>query len=176
MLSLTKRQMKAIANFCLNAYGEGASFFGNRIEASDGKVAIRVQLRLGGIEEEQINIPRIALIAAIAAMDKDDFARITADGIVVNHISISFNPVEQMMFSDLSPVFKDYNEGVPSKFLMFLTSNQNRFQEAMLAFEAKDETHFGSKERNLYMCGDSELYHVEVAMIGIDPTEKKREE
>lgn len=79
MLSLTKRQMKAIANFCLNSYGEGAAFFGNRIEASDG-------------------------------------------------------------------------------------------------IEAKDETHFGSKERNLYMCGDSELYHVEVAMIGIDPTETKREE
>ena len=175
MLNLTKRQMKAIANFCLNAYGEGAAFFGNRIEASDGKVAIRVQ-RLNGIEEEQVNIPRIALIAAIVAMDKDDSALITADSIVVNHISIFFNPVEQMMFSDLSPVFRDYNEGVPSKFLMFLSPNQNRFQEAMLAFEAKDETHYGSKERNLYMCGDSELYHVEVAMIGIDPTEKKKEE
>lgn len=62
MLNLTKRQMKAIANFCLNAYGQGAAFFGNRIEASDGKVAIRVQLRSNGSEEEQVNIPRIALI------------------------------------------------------------------------------------------------------------------
>lgn len=176
MLNLTKRQMKAISNFCFNSYGAGVAFFGNRIEASDGSVAIRVQLLLDGIKEERVNIPRAAFIAAIAVMGKDDFARITADGISVNNISISFNPIQEMMFSDLSPVFDGYNKGVPSKFLMFMTSNQNRFQEALLAFGVKEETQFGSKDRNLYMSGDGELYHAEVAMVGIDPTEKKKEE
>ncbi len=37
MLSLTKRQMKAIANFCLNSYGEGAAFSEIELKPQMGK-------------------------------------------------------------------------------------------------------------------------------------------
>lgn len=178
MLCLNKRQLKSLTDFCPDVKSvSGINFYGNGIEANNGRVAIRVYLKLDGIKEEKVIIPREALLAAIGAMDKDDIAQITPDGIAINSIAISFKEVEAPLFGDeVSRIFSAYKSGVPNRFLMFVTASQNKLQEALFAFGVKDEIQYGTKERNIYMAGDSDLYHIEVAMAGIDPTEKKREE
>lgn len=174
MLCLTKRQLKSLTNFCADVKSvSGINFYGNEVESCNGKIAIRVSLKLDGIREEKVIIPREAILAAIGCMDKDDIAQITADGISINNIGISFREVSAPMFDDVSRIFESYKYGVPSKFLMFVTTNQNKLQEALFAFGVKEEIQYGTKERNVYMAGDGDLYHVEVAMAGIDPTEKK---
>ena len=177
MLSLTKRQLKSLIDFCPNLkLMSGIYFYGNEIVANNGRVAIRVILKLDGFKEEKVIIPREALLAAIGCMDKDDFAQITAESISINNIVISFNEVQNPLFGDdVLRVFESYKDGVPSKFLMFVTTSQNKLQEALLAFGVKEEIRYGTKERNFYMSGDGELYHAEVVMAGIDPTEKKED-
>ena len=177
MLSLNKRQLKSLIDFCPSVkLVSGINFYGNEIEANNGRVAIRVFLKLDGFKEEKVIIPREALLAAIGCMDKDDFAQITAESISINNIVISFNEVQNPLFGDeVSRIFESYNSGVPSRFLMFITTSQNKLQEALLAFGVKEEIRYGTKERNFYMSGDGELYHAEVAMAGIDPTEKKED-
>ena len=177
MLCLNKRQLKSLTDFCPDVKSaSGINFYGDGIEANNGRVAIRVFLKFDGIREEKVIIPREALLAAIGCMDKDDIAQITPDGIVINDIAISFKEVSAPLFDGASRIFESYKNGVPGKFLMFVTTNQNKLQEALFAFGVKDEIQYGTKERNVYMAGDSDLYHIEVAMAGIDPTEKKREE
>lgn len=178
MLCLNKRQLKSLTDFCPDVKSvSGINFYGNGIEANNGRVAIRVYLKLDGIKEEKVIIPREALLAAIGAMDKDDIAQITPDGIVINSIAISFKEVEAPLFGDeVSRIFSAYKSGVPNRFLMFVTASQNKLQEALFAFGIKDEIQYGTKERNFYMSGEGDLYHAEVAMVGIDPTEKKKEE
>ena len=177
MLCLNKRQLKSIVDFCADIKSvSGINFYGNGIEANNGRIAIRVYLKLDGIKEEKVIIPREALLAAIGCMDKDDIAQITPDGIVINSIAISFKEVQAPLFGDeVSRIFESYKSGVPNKFLMFVTASQNKLQEALFAFGIKEEIRYGTKERNFYMSGDGELYHVEVAMVGIDPVEKKEE-
>ena len=177
MLSLNKRQLKSLITFCPDVkLVSGINFYGNRVEANNRRVAIRVFLKLDGIKEEKITIPREALQAAIGCMDKDDFAQITAECISINNIVISFDKVQHPLFDeDVSSIFESYKSGVPRKFLMFVTTSQNNLQEALFAFGVKEEFQYGTKERNLYISGDSDLYHVEVAMAGIDPCEKKND-
>lgn len=178
MLCLNKRQLKSLTDFCADVKSvSGINFYGNGIETNNGKIAIRVLLKLDAIREEKVIIPREALLAAIGCMDKDDIAQVTPDGIVINNIAISFKEVEAPLFGDeVQRIFSAYKSGVPNRFLMFLTASQNKLQEALFAFGVKEEIQYGTKERNFYMSGDGELYHVEVAIAGIEPTEKKMDE
>ena len=117
MISLDKRQLVAITKFCDSSKLCGSiSYLGNAIEACNGPIAIRVQLVVNGIKEEKIRIPKTALLAAIAAMDKDDVAIISADNIKVDRIHIGFEPLEQLFFEDLTPVFNSIKDGLPDRF------------------------------------------------------------
>lgn len=175
MLCLNKRQLKSIIDFCPDVkFVSGINFYGNAIEANNGRVAIRIFLKLDGIKEEKVIIPREALLAAIGCMDKDDLAQVTSESISINNTIIYFKEVESPLFDEISKIFETYKDGVPNKFLMFVTANQNKLQEALLAFGVKEDIRYGTKERNFYMSGDGGLYHVEVAITGIDPTEKKK--
>ena len=144
MITFDKRQLTAISNFCDRFARSGISYFGNAIEASNGLVAMRIQY-LAGIKEEKVRIPRAALLAAIAAMSKDD----------------------------LAPVFRDINDGTPSKFVLFDTTCQNKLNAAIAAFGIGQEKEYGSKERNFYISGQNELFYIQVAMVGKDPNEKE---
>lgn len=172
MITFDKRQLTAISNFCDRFARSGISYFGNAIEASNGLVAMRIQY-LAGIKEEKVRIPRAALLAAIAAMSKDDLAVISADGIKVNAIRIEFDEPESFLFDDLAPVFRDINDGTPSKFVLFDTTCQNKLNAAIAAFGIGQEKEYGSKERNFYISGQNELFYIQVAMVGKDPNEKE---
>lgn len=174
MISFTKRQLTAITDFCdKSKLNSGISYFGNSIEASSGPIAIRIQHLYDGIKEEKIRIPKIALLAAIAAMDKDDMAIITADCIKVNQISIGFEPLESLLIDDLTQIFERIDSGMPNKFILFNGTLQNKVYSALSAFGILTEKQFGYKERALFMSGSCDSFEIQVGIAGIKPNEEK---
>ena len=169
MISLDKRQLVAITKFCDSSkLCGGISYLGNAIEACNGPIAIRVQLVVNGIKEEKIRIPKTALLDAIAAMDKDDVAIISADNIKVDRIHIGFEPLEQLFFEDLTPVFNSIKDGLPDRFIMFDGTLQNKINAALSAFGIYKEKEYGTKEKVLCISGQCEFYEVQVAIAGIN--------